>query len=461
MRAFPVPGDVFGNYVIERELGRGAMGIVYLARQPSLERRVALKLLSPVLDEPSFRRRFEREARTLAKLQSPYVVAVHDFGEHDGWLYLTNPYLSDGDLQARIDVRPFDPGTALRLLGQLATGLSAAHQAGIIHRDIKPSNILLAEDPDGLRLLLSDFGIAREMSAGVLTTTAVAVGTLPYMPPERHEGSDASPAGDVYALGCVLWAMLHGRPPFLNDKGILQLKDVFTAPPPAFVGPLAHHVNGILLRCLAKDPEDRFTDALQLRAALAAGREAVENRHRDGADGKAADEREADGGGGRGPDEADRRIEPARTTVIGPPERGSTGTDERPSKRPRRIAMLVGGVAIGALVLGGIGLLVATTGDWPDDARASDFCEVLDKQDGRVWDDSDRTIEGVREGMGAIAEVGTPSDAPDGLRAFLMDLEKAADEASDVEEFDRRAEELEPSDAEDDEWEAWIDDTCS
>src|SRR5262245_22506299 len=105
MHAFPQPGDAFGDYVVERELGSGAMGIIYLAHHPRLERRVALKLLSPLLNRPAFRKRFEREARTLARLHSPYVVPIFDFGEHDGWLYLTTQYLPAGDLQTRIDRR--------------------------------------------------------------------------------------------------------------------------------------------------------------------------------------------------------------------------------------------------------------------------------------------------------------------------------------------------------------------
>ncbi|HWM74086.1 MAG TPA: protein kinase [Nocardioides sp.] len=268
MRAFPQAGDEFGDYVVERELGRGAMGIVYLAQQQNLSRPVALKLLSPALDQPEFRKRFEREARLLARLHSAYVVSIHEYGEHDGWLYLTNPYLPAGDLQARIEAGPIEPAEALRLFGQLASGLAAAHQLGIVHRDIKPSNVLLAEEADGLRPLLADFGIARDQGIDSTLTGGAVIGTLPYMPPERHLGGHATSAGDVYALGCVLWAMLHQRAPFVDGNGMLLLRALLDGPPPVYAGPLAHQINPIVERCLATDPENRFADATELRMAL-------------------------------------------------------------------------------------------------------------------------------------------------------------------------------------------------
>ena len=280
MRAFPAAGDTFGDYVVDRELGRGAMGIVYLAHQSRLDRAVALKLLSPSLDQPEFRRRFQREALTLAKLNSAYIVAIHDYGEHDGWLYFTNPYMPAGDMQSRIEVRPFEPDEALRLLGQLATGLAAAHQLGIIHRDLKPANVLLAEEADGLRALLADFGIARTQGIDSTLTGGAVIGTLPYMPPERHLGGVATPAGDVYALGCVLWAMLHQRPPFVDLGGVLLLRDLLDGPPPVYSGPRARQINAVLGRCLATRVEDRFDDAVQLQQALPrpAGRYRTEPR---------------------------------------------------------------------------------------------------------------------------------------------------------------------------------------
>ena len=269
MRGFPTAGQVFGDYLIERELGRGAMGIVYLAHQLRPPRPVALKVMSPALDDPAFRKRFEREGRILGQLQSAYIVTVLEYGEHDGWLYLTNPYLEAGDLHRRIQSAPLEPAKALRLLGQLATGLAAAHQQGIVHRDIKPSNILLAEEADGLRALLADFGIARDHQLDSTLTGSAVVGTLAYMPPERHFGAAATPAGDVYALGCVLWAMLHRRPPHVDASGRLNIPDLVSGAQAAYCGPLAGTVNAVLERCLAPDPRDRYADAGQLRVALA------------------------------------------------------------------------------------------------------------------------------------------------------------------------------------------------
>jgi serine/threonine-protein kinase len=244
------------------------MGVLYLATPAGQARKVALKLMSPALDEPAFRGRFEREARTLARLYSPYVVSVHDFGEHDGWLYLTTPYLPLGDLAGHIAAHLLGPGEALRLLSHAATGLAAAHAAGILHRDIKPSNILLAQDPDGLRALIADFGIARDAQAPAAEVTAGVIGTYAYMPPERFRGEPADARTDVYALGCVLWAMLYGRPPYVDAAGQLLMREVLDAPPPVYAGPSAAPVNQILGRCLAKAPADRFADAGELLAAL-------------------------------------------------------------------------------------------------------------------------------------------------------------------------------------------------
>ena len=270
MRAFPQPGEEFGDYLIARELGRGAMGIVYLAHQRRPPRPVALKLLMPALDQPAFRKRFEREALTLARLQSVYVLSIYDYGEHNGWLYFTNPYLEGGDLQARIDAEPYGygPREALRLVTQAAAGLAAAHRLGIIHRDIKPSNILLAKEEDGWRVLLADFGIARDVGVESTLTGGGIIGTLPYMPPERHRGEQATASGDVYALGSVLWAMLHGRPPFLDETGRLLYQQLMSGPPPLYMGPLAARISPVLDRCLAYDPRDRYPDAGALHTAL-------------------------------------------------------------------------------------------------------------------------------------------------------------------------------------------------
>lgn len=274
MRQLPGPGAVIDeDYVIVRELGRGAMGVVFLATQTGLGRDVALKLMSPALDEPEFRVRFEREARMLAKLSSPYVVSVHEFGEHDGWLYLTTPYLPLGDLSARIAKELLEPDEALRLLSQAAAGLAAAHAVGILHRDIKPTNILVAEDPDGLRALLSDFGIARDTSAPSAEVTQGVMGTYAYMPPERFSGNPADPRTDVYAMGCVLWAMLHGSPPFVDPQGQLRLQEVLNSAAPVYAGPAAGAINSILGRCLGKDPAGRFADAGELLAAIEQGRD--------------------------------------------------------------------------------------------------------------------------------------------------------------------------------------------
>lgn len=272
-RFVPGPGSDFGSYHVGRQLGRGGMGIVYEATHRGLERQVALKFLPPEMaDDASYRERFLREARTLARLDSPHIVAIHDAGELDGWLYLAMQLVRDGDLGQRLAADgPLMPLRALHVVRQLAIGLDAAHGAGVLHRDIKPSNVLLRVLPDGtLHGYLCDFGIA---AAGVSdqTRTGTVVGTWAYLAPERHHGLPASTASDLYALGCVLWATLTGRPPYSGTDMEVALAHV-NAPVPqlAVRGPLDAELNTVLRSLLAKDPAQRPSSAAVLRLELEA-----------------------------------------------------------------------------------------------------------------------------------------------------------------------------------------------
>ncbi|MDI2131533.1 serine/threonine protein kinase [Yinghuangia seranimata] len=264
-------GTVFGGrYRLLRHLGSGSMGEVWLAEDPVLERRVAIKVLIPaLLDDPGFAERFRAEARTLARLAHPNVVAVHDFGDgsHGGRpvAYLVMEYV-EGDTLARLLARtgPLDAVAALELAAGVLDALGEAHAAGIVHRDIKPANLMLCED----RVVVTDFGIAAaEEGGGRLTRTSVAMGTVPYQAPEQAARGDVTASADLYALGVVLYECLTGRLPFDGATAFeVTLKHLTETAPPlpdAVPGP----VRALVARALAKDRAARWADAAEMAAA--------------------------------------------------------------------------------------------------------------------------------------------------------------------------------------------------
>ncbi|HEU5039029.1 MAG TPA: serine/threonine-protein kinase [Nocardioides sp.] len=240
--------ESLGPYRLVRRLGSGGMGVVHEAWDAGLARPVALKVLSPQLaDDPAFRARFTREARAQAALTSEHVVPVYAHGEDDGRLWIATQLVPDGDLGRLLREYGAPPvPVALDLVGQVASGLADAHAAGLEHRDIKPANVLLRRGPR-IRAYLCDFGIA-----GPVGGPADDSGTPAYMSPEGV-------ASDVYALGCLLWATLDGRPP--RPGG----------PVPQLPG-TDHRtlvVNRVLARALAADPADRYPSAAAFRDDLA------------------------------------------------------------------------------------------------------------------------------------------------------------------------------------------------
>ncbi|KQY57154.1 MULTISPECIES: serine/threonine-protein kinase [unclassified Nocardioides] len=266
------PGSVLGDFRIEGTLGHGGMGVVYEATQLSLDRPVALKVMSRRhADDPVMRARFSREARAQAALRSPYVVQVHDHGEHDGLLWTATQLIPDGDLAAALRANGTPPlATALDLVAQVASGVVDAHAAGLVHRDIKPANVLLSRRDGQVRAYLADFGIARTADSD-LTKASGMLGTASYMAPELHHGVEASTASDVYALGCLLWAVLVGEAPYAWSTGDYQLMSAhISAPVPELTGdqPVVARLNAILARALAKDPADRFADVVEFRDAV-------------------------------------------------------------------------------------------------------------------------------------------------------------------------------------------------
>ncbi|MBC9728951.1 serine/threonine-protein kinase [Streptomyces sp. TRM68367] len=251
-----------GRYRLHDAIGRGAMGEVWRAYDEMLGRPVAVKLLLPQASDPIAAARFRLEAQTAGRLSHPHVVGVLDFGEHEGRLFLVME-LVEGDSLARVlaGSGPLPAERVARLAAQAGAGLALAHRQGIVHRDIKPANLLLAADGT---LKIGDFGIARffDDPGGALTATGQIVGTSLYLAPERALGRPAGPASDVYALGCVLYQLLTGRPPFRADSAIAVLHqhlDATPVPPRQLGADVPPAFENYLLGLLAKRPEDRPT----------------------------------------------------------------------------------------------------------------------------------------------------------------------------------------------------------
>jgi serine/threonine-protein kinase len=271
------------RYDVEREIGRGGMARVYLAQDRQHGRPVAIKAFTPDVAAAIGSERFLREIRIVAQLQHPHILALHDSGSASGLLYYVMPFVEGPTLRDRLRREtqlPLDD--ALRITREVADALAYAHDRGIVHRDIKPANILLAGYPaaPGARsawhALVADFGIARSLQpAGEepLTGTGLAVGTPEYMSPEQASGqSQVDGRSDVYALGCVLYEMLAGEPPFSSRtvQGVLARHRHDPVPPLHVVRPaLPSHVESAVERALAKVPADRFATAADFVEALA------------------------------------------------------------------------------------------------------------------------------------------------------------------------------------------------
>ena len=262
------------QYEIVRPLGQGGMGAVYLARERSLERFVAIKVLRPELAEAhDGRERFRREARIAAQLSHPGIVPLHTFGEVGGIWYFVMGYVRGTSLAERLRLEGCLPADeAHRILTELADALASAHRSGIVHRDIKPANILL--DADGGRAVLADFGVAKVGASDErLTATGVAIGTPHYMSPEQVLGaSTVDERSDIYSLGAVGFTMLAGREPFSGGEAVqlMRRRIAHNAPPLApLVSAAAAPLAEVVMRCLERDPAQRWPSARELGAALA------------------------------------------------------------------------------------------------------------------------------------------------------------------------------------------------
>jgi len=259
------------GYVIERELGRGGMGVVYQARQISLNRTVALKMIlagghagQTDLD------RFRTEAEAIASLQHPNIVQIHEIGEHDGLPYFSLEFCNGGSLDQQLKVAPLQPQKSAHLVETLARAMQVAHDKGIIHRDLKPANVLLADD--GI-VKVTDFGLARKLDEAAKTATGAILGTPSYMAPEQAGGSskDLGPACDIYALGAILYECLTGQPPFRAANPFDTLLQVIGDEPVSLVRlnrQVPRDLETICLKCLRKEPTRRYVSASALAEDL-------------------------------------------------------------------------------------------------------------------------------------------------------------------------------------------------
>ena len=264
------PGMHFNRYRLEEELGRGAMGIVWRARQLDLERDVALKmLLQGTLATEELRRRFVNEAKAVARLVHPNVVTIHDVGEQDGILFFTMDFVNGPSLGQLLKREKVSLTRALEITGGIAEGLDHAHGQGIIHRDLKPANVLI--DKRGTSRI-TDFGIAKDTTRQSSTIAGQVLGTPGYMSPEQADGGKKIDARtDVYAVGAILFRCLTGRPPFTGDGAYDLINRVLSEPPPkprSLDSSIPPEVEELILECLAKDPGKRPASAAELAKRL-------------------------------------------------------------------------------------------------------------------------------------------------------------------------------------------------
>ena len=375
-------GSVFAGHRIEGLAGRGGMGVVYKATHLALDHVVALKVISPELaQDERFRRRFGEESRIAVSIRHPNVVAIHHAGEERGLLFVTMDLIDGTDLRGLLRAHGrMNPEHAAAVISEVAAALDAAHARGLVHRDIKPGNILIEGEGAGERVYLTDFGLARmvEASTGV-TATGAFVGTLDYVAPEQIRGERVDARADVYALGCVMFELLTGNPPFAarDDKVAKMYAHLQEEPPRVrLLRPeLPGELDLVIGRALAKDPERRYPSAGDFaRAATAAvqGQPTVE-----------AERSVAVGAAAPGPPEATTSAERVRTesaaveaesgaepTATLPPSAAATEPVGRDGARPSRRGPLLAlaAVAVVAIVVGAI---VLSGGDDEPGATAS------------------------------------------------------------------------------------------
>jgi eukaryotic-like serine/threonine-protein kinase len=272
----PRPGArrLAGRYELRGTLGQGGMADVQRARDLQLDRDVAIKILhARYADDVEFLGRFQREARAAANLNHPNIVAVYDYGEDDGRPYIVMELVEGRSLKDVIRSERVTPEAAIDLIGDTAMALHYAHERGLVHRDVKPANILFSNSGT---VKVTDFGIARAVGAETVTQTAAVFGTAAYMAPEQARSEEVDRRTDVYALGCVLYELLSGRQPFSADSPVaLAHKHISEMPaPPSSIDPeISGDLDSIVMKAMAKNPDQRYQTASELGADLRRARE--------------------------------------------------------------------------------------------------------------------------------------------------------------------------------------------
>jgi hypothetical protein len=367
-------GDEFGGYRIERRLGRGGMGILYLAVEPGLDRRVALKLIAPeAAADPVFARRFTEESRIAASIEHPNVVPIYAAGEESGIPFIAMRYVAGSDLARRLAREGrLRPEAAVGLIAQIGNGLDAIHAAGLVHRDVKPANVLLSVGEGADHAYITDFGVARNVSTqSGLTQTGRFVGTLDYVAPEQISGGAADARVDVYALGCLLFKLLTGQVPYPREGDAARLYAHLNDPPPApslYVPEISMALDDVVVRAMSKQPDDRYPSAGDLgRAATAAlsGATVAVPEHTVATGAAATRTAET-----MQPEPAEPEATPATSGPATEPTR-RLATEGGGRSREGRRRLVLGGVLLALLAIAAVVLAVSGSGGGGDDATAT------------------------------------------------------------------------------------------
>jgi tetratricopeptide (TPR) repeat protein len=274
-------GTEVGGYRLIEAIGRGGTSVVYRAEQIRLGRTAAVKLLTPAVGDGDYRERFLRESRLAASIDHPNIVPVYDAGDDQGLLYIAMACVDGSDLKTLLVAEGRLPlRRALRIAGQIASALDAAHARGLVHRDVKPANVLIGSDD---RAFLSDFGVVKELATNGTTRTGSFVGTIDYCAPEQIEGKEVDARADQYALACVLYECLVGTAPFHRSSDVAVLNAHLHAPPPKLskaAPDLPEALEPVLAKALSKSPLDRYASSGEFVAAARAAAAGKRVHHR-------------------------------------------------------------------------------------------------------------------------------------------------------------------------------------
>jgi serine/threonine-protein kinase len=263
-----------GRYEVLGVLGKGAMGVVYKAVDPVIDRVVAIKTIRFTLSEEElafYEERFAQEIKTVGKLNHPHVVTIYDVGRTEEFAYMAMEFIEGPELKQLMGGKPLDVATSVDLIAQTAEGLAFAHARDIVHRDVKPSNVMIVNDEDGMTAKITDFGIARAPSSKVKTMTGMILGSPRYMSPEQVVGKNVGPRSDIFSLGVVLYEMLAGVAPFDADSVssiMYQTVHVREEPLRNVNVEVPEALDAIVTRALAKAQEDRYATMKDFARAL-------------------------------------------------------------------------------------------------------------------------------------------------------------------------------------------------